>query len=166
MQSKIIAERPIEFEVNCAFSHDRVDALPSELISKCASFLKHKDYFRFSHCNRDIYHACYSPPKIHSLHLGIWLSRQKQPLHDLHLQAYKNVSKLTMSLKQFINLSSKNQSTWINDEFLSKLCLYNSDGDDSDNHSFIEKLSLINTDNVHTLELMDFGVNLSLSWCR
>eukprot|EP01084_Bolivina_argentea_P227732 384664_1 len=128
------------------------------MISKSASFLSYPDYFRFGQCNRTIYTSCYTSPQIHALRLSSPMFKKLPKSHSMI--PFKNISVLSMNIKDFNAWSPSNQIVWSNNMNMIELDLFNGGGSHNDAASFNNNQHLINSDNITKLRLSNFNTVL------
>eukprot|EP01083_Nonionella_stella_P174092 602493_1 len=92
-------------------SHDRIDHLPSTLISECASYLPLNQYVLFSQTNRQIFVSTHKPFQLY--HLPSSAFRDCPQTTSMH--KFKSVKSICIDMGDFnqeISTQSANQSLW------------------------------------------------------
>ena len=103
------------------YSADRLDELPSAVLSQCAAFLPTADYFAFGYCSRRIFKSIFLPSRIPTLSKRTfrkWLNRNRQP----DLSKFASVSHLHLNLETFTDyVGSGSSSIWASSDRLTSL---------------------------------------------
>eukprot|EP01083_Nonionella_stella_P092263 258224_1 len=90
----------------------KIDAIPSDMIGECASFLQVSDYVSFSKCNRRTYIGCNSPVTLQSFsltHESIGCDLNRFPLLkklELYSEAFKHYAELNPKQDTLNNVRS------------------------------------------------------------
>eukprot|EP01083_Nonionella_stella_P285484 971698_1 len=99
-------------------SRDRIDHLPSTLISECASYLPLNEYVLFSQTNRQIFVSSHKPFKLYELSSSAF---HKCP-QTTSMHKFKSVKSISFDINE--KISTANQSIWKHSSF-DKVVLFN-----------------------------------------